>query len=289
MKKRVCSVMAMVMLTGVLAGCGSGTAGGGSQSISVITREEGSGTRDAFVEITGVLSDDFDNTTPDAIVHDSTGKVMTAVANDPNGLGYISLGSLNDTVKPLSVDGVEATGENISNGDYKLARPFNIALLRNSALDDTVVDFINFIFSAEGQDLVENSGFIKAQTDGNPFESIQPSGVLSIGGSTSVYPVMEKLKEAYLEFNTNMTSSDILIEGVGSSGGMNGAIDGTFQIGMASRDLKDSELETLDGIVIARDGIAMIVNEGNALEDISMTEIKDVYVGDTTEFSELVD
>lgn len=284
MKKRISFGLAIAMLTGALVGCG-GSADSGS-NITVYSREDGSGTRDAFVEITGVYYDDMDNTTLEAIVHDSTGKVMTAVSGDPSAIGYISLGSLNDTVKAINVDGAEPTSESILAGDYKLARPFNIATSKDAQLSELAEDFIEFIFSADGQAIVEGSGFIQV-VDGESFSSSEPSGTLSIGGSTSVYPVMEKLKEAYVEYNTAITVNDILIEGVGSSGGMTGAIEGTFEIGMASRDLKDSELAELNNMTIAQDGIAMIVNTTNEIEDITINNIKEVYVGNVTSYDEI--
>lgn len=292
MKKTLGIMISMLMVSG-LAGCGSSDTGSsdsgsadGSPSgyISVVSREDGSGTRDAFTEITGVHDGDVDNTTLDAIVHDSTGKVMTSIENDPNGLGYISLGSMNSTVKSLSVDGVDANDANVASGEYKLARPFNIAVSNSSELSDLATDFINFIFSTEGQDIIQANGCTRVEA-GEAFESNGSDGILSIGGSTSVYPIMEKLKEAYLEINTNC--DNINIEGSGSSSGMNGAIDGTFDIGMASRELKDSELAELEGMAIAKDGIAMVVNSSNGLGNMTMDEIKEVYVGNITDFSEL--
>ncbi len=251
--------------------------------ISVITREDGSGTRGAFVEITGIMEDDIDNTTVNAIVHDGTGKVMTAVANDPAAMGYISLGSLNDTVKALSVDGVEATGANVASGDYKLARPFNIATLKGAELSPLTQEFINYIMSPEGQAIAEENGFIAVEA-GESITSEQMEGEIMIGGSTSVTPLMEKLKEAYLVLNPNAT---INIEGIGSTGGMTGAMEGTFDIGMASRELKDSEMEALDGMAIAQDGIAMVVNNANPLANITMDEIKSVYTEGITSYTGL--
>ncbi len=251
--------------------------------ITVITREDGSGTRGAFVEITGVMEDDVDNTSVNAVVHDGTGKVLTAVANDPGAIGYISLGSLNETVKALSVDGVAPTNENVQNGTYALARPFNIATLQGAELSAATQDFMAFIMSAEGQAVVGENGFIPVEDTG-AFESAMPEGNIVVGGSTSVYPVMEKLKEAYLAINPGVTIS---IEGIGSTGGMTGAQEGTFDIGMASRELKEEELAVLEPTVIAQDGIAMIVNLENSLENITMEQIKGVYTEAIVDFSEL--
>ncbi len=299
MKKNLSIILALLlMMSFVLAGCGAteeatstagSTAGstapaeGEAAPITVITREDGSGTRGAFVEITGVMEDDIDNTTVNAIVHDGTGKVLTAVANDPGAIGYVSLGSLNDTVKALSVDGVEATNDNVKDGSYAVARPFNIATLKGAELSDATQDFINFIMSAEGQAIADEEGFISV-VEGEAFTSTNPEGEIMVGGSTSVYPLMEKLKEAYNAINPNVT---INIEGIGSTGGMTGAQEGTFDIGMASRELKAEEQEVLDGTVIAQDGIALIVNLENSLENITLAQIKDVYTEATTDFNAL--
>ncbi len=305
MKKNFSIMLVLtVLLTMLLAGCSAPTQesapatdgttstadasapttdGEALDTISVITREDGSGTRGAFVEITGVMSDDVDNTTVNAIVHDGTGKVMTAVANDPSAIGYISLGSLNDTVKALSVDGVEATGENVASGDYKLARPFNLATLKGAEPDLLVQEFIDFMMSAEGQTIVADNGFIAVEA-GESITSQQMEGEIMIGGSTSVTPLMEKFKEAYEVINPNAT---INIESIGSTGGMNGASEGTFDIGMASRELKDSEMEVLDPIVVAQDGIAMVVNLSNPLSNITMEEIMGVYTESITSYADL--
>ncbi len=299
MKKNLSIILALIlMMSFVLAGCGAteeatstagstapaeGAAEGEAAPITVITREDGSGTRGAFVEITGVMEDDIDNTTVNAIVHDGTGKVLTAVANDPGAIGYVSLGSLNDTVKALSVDGVEATNDNVKDGSYAVARPFNIATLKGAELSDATQDFINFIMSAEGQAIADGEGFISV-VEGEAFTSTNPEGEIMVGGSTSVYPLMEKLKEAYNAINPNVT---INIEGIGSTGGMTGAQEGTFDIGMASRELKAEEQEVLDGTVIAQDGIALIVNLENTLENITLAQIKDVYTEATTDYNAL--
>lgn len=284
MKKIWSTMLAVVMVTGALTGCGgSGDSGASGGKITVISREDGSGTRDAFVEITGILEDGMDNTSMNAVIYDGTGKVMTAVSGDPNGLGYISLGSLNDTVKALDIDGASPTAQEVKSGSYELARPFNIATAKGGTNSEATQEFIEYIFSSEGQTIAENTGFI-AVTDGYDFKSDQPSGIIAVGGSTSVYPLMEKLKEGYEELNPNVT---ITIESPGSSGGMKGAIDGTFDIGMASRDLSASELESLDGIAIALDGIAMIVNNKNELDGVTMGQIKDIYTDAITTFEEL--
>ncbi len=250
-----------------------------NDTISVITREEGSGTRGAFVEIVGLDEGGSDNTSLDAIVHDGTGKVITAVQNDKNAIGYISLGSLNDSVKGLSIDGVEPTVANIQAGNYKVARPFNIAYGDNlSMLAD---DFITFIKSDEGQAIASEEGFIPLYDNG-PYAGGVAEGMLSIGGSTSVYPLMEKIAESYKQRNPNVT---INIEGIGSSAGVKGAIDGTFEIGMASRNLKDSEKAEINGLEIAQDGIAVVVNTENTIENLSLEAVKEIFLGNATSFS----
>ncbi len=258
-----------------------GCQAGSNDLISVITREDGSGTRGAFVELVGLDEGGSDNTSLDAIVHDGTGKVMTAVQNDINAVGYISLGSLNSTVKAVSIDGVEPSVANIQAGSYKIARPFNIAYPDN--LSALALDFIDFITSVEGQQIATEEGFIPVY-DNDSYSGAMDGGILSIGGSTSVYPLMEKLAESYKQRNPNVT---INIEGIGSSAGVKGAIEGTFEIGMASRSLKDSELEQINGMVIAQDGIAVIVNNENTLTDLSVELVRDIYLGNVMSFSDI--
>ena len=267
----------------VLASVGVLFAAGNKENdlISVITREDGSGTRGAFVEIVGLDESGSDDTTLDAIVHDGTGKVITAVQNDANAIGYISLGSLNDTVKGLSIDGVLPSVANIQNGSYKVARPFNIAFGDN--LSDLAKDFIEFIKCDDSQEIAAKSGFIPIY-EGNSYNGSGMSGTLAIGGSTSVFPLMEKLAEAYKKINPNVT---INIEGIGSSAGVKGAIAGTFDIGMASRGLKSSELEKINGMEIAQDGIAVVVNNGNGLANLTLSQVKEIYLGNVTNFSEV--
>lgn len=308
MKKLMALVVGLAMIGTILTGCGSteeatqttegvttadtsnGVSAGtmeiqtASGLITVLTREDGSGTRGAFTEITGVHDGENDNTTIEASVQDSTGKVMTAVASDPQAIGYISLGSLNDTVKVVAVDGVEPTVETILDGTYAVARPFNIATVKDTELSPVVEDLLAFLFTQEAQDIVAEEGCIPVEVTTVDFVSDQPSGTITIGGSTSVYPVMEVIVEAYNELNPNAT---VNIEGVGSSAGMNGVTEGTFDIGMASRDMKDSELEVLEGYVMAKDGIAMIVNTENPLTNLTMEQIKDIYTGAVTNYSEL--
>ncbi len=310
MKKKLALLLAGVMCVASLAACGSteevvtettteetvatteveaeetgATEAQATGAITVITREDGSGTRGAFTEICGVIDeDDNDITTAEAVVQSSTGGVMTGVAADAQAIGYISLGSLDDTIKAVTVEGVEATAENILSGEYAVARPFNIATLTGADLDPVAEELLAFLFTQEAQDMVEAEGYIPVEVTTAEFVSEQPTGTITVGGSTSVYPLMEVIVEAYCELNPNAT---INIEGVGSSAGMTGAIEGTFDIGMASREMKDSELEALDGYVLAQDGIAVVVNTANPLENLTLEQIQAIYTGTVTTFDEL--
>lgn len=297
MKKTVSVTLAGLMLCGILAGCGSsseqGAAAGGEGGesgaagvITVISREEGSGTRSAFVELTGVEEkndegEKIDNTTVEAEIANRTDAVLISVAENKGAIGYVSLGSLNDTVKAAKVGGVEASAENVKSGSYKLSRPFNI--VTKGAPTGVAKDFINFIMSAEGQAIVAEN-YITVNDKAADFTSDGSSGQIAIGGSSSVSPVMEKLIEGYKSVNPNavieMQTSD-------STSGITGAIDGTFAIGMASRALKDEEAAQLTATAIALDGIAVVVNPENSVDDLTVDQIKDIYVGNVTDWSEL--
>lgn len=256
--------------------------------ISVISREDGSGTRGAFIELFGVEEKDadgnkVDNTTLDASITNNTAVMMTTVAGDPYAIGYISLGSLNDTVKALKIDGAEATAENIKAGEYKISRPFNIAT--NGEVSEAAQDFINFILSEEGQAVVTENNYI-AIDEIQEYETTQAEGKVVVAGSSSVTPVMEKLKEAYAEVNPN---AEIEIQQSDSTTGMTSTIDGICDIGMASRDLKDSEVEAgLTATVIAMDGIAVIVNNDNPVEDLTAEQVKSIYVGEATVWGDVM-
>ncbi len=258
-----------------------------SEFISVYSREDGSGTRGAFVELFGIeqkndAGEKVDYTTVEAIITNSTDVMMTSVAGDTYGIGYISLGSLNDTVKAVKIDGADATVENIKAGTYTVARPFNIATA--GEVSEAAQDFINFIMSTEGQAIVSEKGYISvAGTES--FTSNGAAGKVVIGGSSSVAPVMEKLIEAYLAINTG---AEIELQSSDSSTGMGQTADGTLDIGMASRDIKDSELEAgLIGTTIAMDGIAVIVNHENPVEDLSSEAVKTIFMGEAYEWSEV--
>lgn len=299
MKKAACLLTAAMLSLSLFAGCqsggGSSASDGGndnsatfdsSKAVNVITRESGSGTRGAFIELFGIEEKDengskVDKTTDEASVQSSTNAVMTTVAGDVYAIGYISLGSLNDSVKALKIDGAEATAENVKNGTYKVSRPFNIAT--KATVSGAAQDFINFIMSAEGQKVIEDNHCI-SQKAGDPFTSNNASGKVVVAGSSSVTPVMEKLAEAYKEFNPNVT---VDIQQSDSSTGMKMTAAGTCDIGMASRELKDSEKEFLTPTVIALDGIAVIVNKANANDDMTSESIKAIFTGKATKWSEV--
>lgn len=257
------------------------------REINVLTREDGSGTRGAFIELFGIeqkneAGEKIDYTTDTAAVTNSTSVMMTTVAGDLYAVGYISLGSMNDTVKAVQIDGVDATVENIKNDTYKIARPFNIAT--KDGLSDTAQDFIDFIMSADGQAVIENNGYISV-SDAAPYSGKMDSGKIIIAGSSSVTPVMEKLKEAYLGKNPGVS---IEIQQSDSSTGMSDTIDGTCDIGMASRELKSSEEEAgLTATVIAMDGITVIVNNDCPVNSFTSEQVKDIFVGNTTVWSEI--
>lgn len=303
MKKTLCLLLTGLLTIGALTGCGnsdnvdkentsateetSKEDEGGfdtDSEITVVSREDGSGTRGAFIELFGVEEKDendekIDNTTEEAVIANSTAVMMTTVAGDDYAIGYASLGSLDDTTKALKVDGVEPSVATVKDGSYKISRPFNIAT--KDEVSDVTQDFINFIMSADGQAVVEENGYI-AVSEGE-FTSNNAEGKIVVAGSSSVTPVMEKLKEAYLAVNDK---AEIEIQESDSTTGMTAAMEGTCDIGMASRDLKDSESK-LTATAIAMDGIAVIVNNNNTLEEITSDQVKSIFVGDVTNWSEL--
>ena len=256
-----------------------------SKDISVVSREDGSGTRGAFIELTGVEEKDadgnkVDNTTLDASITNSTSVMMTTVAGDDYAIGYASLGSLNDTVKAVKVGGVEATADNINAGTYTLARPFNI--VTGDSVSEVAQDFINYIMSEDGQKIISDNGYIEVENTGS-FTSSKVKGSIVVAGSSSVTPVMEKLKEAYAKVNSN---ASIEIQESDSTTGVNSAIEGTCDIGMASRDLKDEE-KGVKATAIAKDGIAVIVNNNNTIDDLTVDQIKDIFTGAVTTWADV--
>ena len=292
----VCSIAGM--LAASVTGCGSGSTDSkdssasewdSSNDITVVSREDGSGTRGAFIELFGVQEevdgDKVDMTTEGAQITNSTSVMLTTVAGDEYAIGYVSLGSLDETVKAVKIDGAEATAENIKSGTYKVSRPFNIATKED--LDNEVAeDFINFIMSEEGQKVVSDNGYIPVD-DVKAFEGTQPSGKAVIGGSSSIAPVMEKLAEAYKEVNPD---AELELQTSDSTTGMTSAVDGSYDIGMASRELKDEELsQGLKATVIATDGIAVIVNKENPTEDMSTEQVKSIYTGEALSWDEVTE
>ena len=258
-----------------------------STAISVLSREDGSGTRGAFVELLGIEmenedGEDEDMTTVDATITNNTEVMMTTVAGNEYAIGYCSLGSLNDSVKALAIDGVEATTENVANGTYAVSRPFNI--VTGDSLSEVAQDFVDFILSADGQAIIEDEGYISV-VDGEAFETTQPSGTISISGSSSVSPVMEVLAEAYEELNPN---ASIEIQTSDSTTGITNAIEGTTDIGMSSRDLKDTETG-VTATQIASDGIAVIVNLDNPIDGLSSETIQQIYIGEITVWEDAVE
>lgn len=312
-KKTVSLLMTMALTAAMLAGCGSSetadtttaadtraeaedTAAAADtatadfdteEDISVYSREDGSGTRGAFIELFGVEEKDangekIDNTTEDATITNNTSVMMTGVAGDDYAIGYVSLGSLNDTVKALKIDGVEPTVENIKSDSYKVYRPFNIAT--KGEVSEAAQDFIDYILSAEGQQIVSDEGYITIDDAAPAFAGGQASGSVTVAGSSSVSPVMEKLAEAYMKLNGNVK---IEIQTSDSTTGMTSAIDGVCDIGMASRELKDTETAELTATVIAQDGIAVVVNNNNPIDNLTKDQVKSIYVGETTSWSEV--
>ena len=299
-KKITATALFGVLAVSAFAGCGgagsssnaSSDAGSdaakfdASKTISVVTREEGSGTRDAFTELTGVLVKDgdnkTDNTTTSAVTINSTEAVITNVKDNEAAIGYISLGSLNDTVKALKIGGVEATADNVKSGDYAVSRPFNIAY--KGELSDVAQDFVDYIMSSDGQKIVSDNGYVTV-SENAAYSGKKPSGKISVAGSSSVSPVMEKLAEAYQKVNTN---AKVEIQTSDSSAGMQSAMGGTCDIGMASRDLKDEEKSTLKVETIAKDGIAVIVNNANTCDDLTLDQVKSIYTGETTVWSDII-
>lgn len=278
--KRVISVLAVfILIACAFSGCGAG-----SSKINVMTREEGSGTRGAFVELFGIESEDengeiIDNTTLTAETTNSTSVMITSVASDPGAIGYVSISSLNDKVKAISIDGADATVENIKNKTYKISRPFNLAVKDN--LSQTALDFLNFIMSDEGQKTVEDSGYISQGSTGD-YRGNSPSGTVTVAGSSSVTPVMEKLKEAYTAVNPN---AKIIVQQSDSTTGITSVTDGVCDIAMASRELSESEISAgLKSITFAADGIAVIVNPENPVTSLTSEEVKEIYTGERTEW-----
>ena len=275
MKKLFAIVLALA-LTCAVAFAAEGT-------ITVMSREDGSGTRGAFVELTGVEQDDVDMTTVDAVITNSTAVMLTSVAGDPAAIGYVSMGSLNETVKAVSVDGNAATVEGVKDGSYTLARPFVVTTY--GEVDEIAQDLLNYIMSAEGQAIINEEGYIAIDDAAEAYTAAGVSGEITVGGSSSVTPVMEKLAEAYMALNPDVT---VVVQQSDSTTGVTGTIEGTVDLGMASRALKAEEEEQgVVGTTIAMDGIAVIVNLENDTENLTTEQIMNIYTGAITDWSEL--
>lgn len=291
-------IAALGVMTAAFAGCsttegndssnGGDAAGTTTGKINVCSREDGSGTRGAFIELLGIEEKDesgekVDRTVATAEITNSTAVMMTTVAGNKQAIGYISLGALSDDVKALKVDGAAPTADAVKDGSYKVSRPFNIVTKEGSS-NPAAEDFIAFIMSEEGQKVVEEEGCISNGNNG-AFTSKNPTGTITVVGSSSVSPVMEKLIEAYNAINGGLT---IELQTHDSSTGVSSAIDGTCDIGMASRELKDEEVSKgAKATVIATDGIAVIVNNENSFDDLTSEQIKQIYIGEITTWDEL--
>ncbi len=283
--RKLLTVLAVgTLLTASLTGCGGNKA---NDTITVVSREDGSGTRGAFIELIGIEEKDaegnkVDKTIASAEITNSTSVMMTTIAGNESAIGYISLGSLDDTVKAVKIDGVEATAENVKNGAYKVSRPFNIATMED--VSEVTQDFIDFIMSEDGQAVVEEAGYI-SQGNNGAYEPADVSGKIVVAGSSSVTPVMEKLSEAYMAINPEV---EIEVQQSDSTTGMTSAMEGVCDIGMASRDLKDSELEAgLVPTAIALDGIAVVVNNNSDIEELTSEQVRQIYIGEVTKWSEV--
>ncbi|SUO04188.1 phosphate transport system substrate-binding protein [Faecalicoccus pleomorphus] len=288
MNKFLKGMLALGLSATALVGCSSGgddaqsDEGTASGAITVVSREDGSGTRGAFTELMGIEEDGTDNTTSSAQITNSTSVMMTTVEGNSYAIGYISLGSLNDTVKAVTVDGVEATVENVESGEYTVSRPFLVCTTED--ISELGQDFMNFIMSDEGQAIVEEEGYIPRETTG-AFTSNGASGDLTVGGSSSVTPVMEKLAEAYEEINTG---ANVSVQQSDSTSGAENTISGVYEIGMCSRDLTEEEQSKgLTPTTIALDGIAVIVNKENAVDNLTTDQIKQIYTGEITDWADI--
>ena len=288
MKKILTLAMCAIMALTAFTGCGNNDSGAGSgasnAAITVISREDGSGTRGAFTELMGIMVDDVDNTTTSAEISQSTSVVMTTVAGNKNAIGYVSLGSLNDSVKAVKVDGVEATVENIKAGSYAVSRPFLV--VTDDELTDIAKDFISFILSKQGQEIISEEGYITIDDSAAEYETKDGiEGKIVLAGSTSVSPVMQKLADAYKAIYSGVT---LEIQQTGSGAGITSTIEGACDIGMSSRELKDEEIaEGIEGTTIAMDGIAVVVNSENTASDLTSEQIRQIFTGEVNDWSEI--
>lgn len=282
------TISAAILSAGILVGCGQSDEFNPKRQISVISREQGSGTRDAFVELTGILVKENgkkkDMTSADALVIDGTQAVMSNVAGNEYAIGYISFGSLNSSVKAVTIEGVPVSVETVREGQYKIARPFNVAYKNTDNL--LLNDFLDFIASKQGSAIIEKNGYVSVSENASDYESKEYVGKLVIAGSSSVSPVMEKLKEAYMALNKDVV---IEIQTNDSSSGMLAAKEGSCDLGMASRELKDSERSALQSKTIAMDGIAVIANQKNPVKDLKLLEVKSIFTGEAKSWEAFIE
>lgn len=280
--------LAAAMMAG-LSGCSNAQAADeqstskSASTVSVLSRESGSGTRSAFLELFGLEQDGKDLVKPDAEVTNSTAVMMTTVGQNPNAVGYISLGSLNDSVKAVSIDGVAPSVETIRDGSYSISRPFLI-VQKEDAANALADDFTTYILSSDGQSVVEEAGYVPLQTN-ETYTPAAIDGSITVGGSSSVTPVMEKLAEAYQNENPD---AEVVVMQTDSSTGASSTIEGVYDVGMLSRELKDEEKESgLKSTVIANDGIVLIVNPANSVSDLTREQVAQLYKGEITNWSDL--
>ena len=247
--------------------------------IAVFTREDGSGTRSAFIEITGVGDDMY----VEAVVQNETAQILTSVETNEAGIGYVSVGSLSDSVKALEIDGVLPSNDTIMDGTYTLQRPFLVVVTDEKKDDPLVQDFIDFMLSAQGQE-ISASRWTMVLSNAHTYESSGLTGLLTVGGSTSVEPLMQRLREAYIALNPGV---EIEVSGGGSGTGINQATEGILDIGMSSRELRDAEKEELTDIAIALDGVAVIVNKANPINELSIEQVKEIFTGEKTRWNQI--
>ena len=279
MTKIAAAVAALGMMASSLTGCGDGAA----VAISVYTLEYWSGTRGAFIELCGIIEDDKDNTVSSAEVTNSTAVMLTTVAGNAASIGYVSVGSLDDSVKALEVDGVAPSVDTVADGSYSISRPFNIVTKDGEELSDAAQDFFNYIMSTDAADVISKEGYVAQGTES--YTSNGAKGSVVVAGSSSVTPVMTKLKEAYADVNPDVT---VDVQQSDSTTGVTSTQEGVCDIGMASRELKDTETG-VKSTVLAMDGIAVIVNKDNSLDAITKDQIKQIYTGEITEWSALTE
>lgn len=293
MRKKIFTLLlTTVAAASLLTGCGGGSSDSSdkkaSDEIAVVSREDGSGTRGAFIELFGVEEKDadgnkVDKTASSAMITNSTSVMMTTVGENEAAIGYISLGSLNDTVKAVKIDGAEPSIDTVKDGSYKIVRPFNI--VTKDKVSKQAEDFMAYIMSAEGQKIVEDNGYISVDEKAAAYKSNGAKGKVVVAGSSSVTPVMEKLKEAYAKANKDVT---VEVQQSDSTTGVTNAIDGVCDIGMASRELADSESKKgVSAKAIAQDGIAVIVNKNSKTEELTSEQVKAIFTGETTKWADI--